>query len=192
MLSKPAQIKLPPEVVLRPWKKNDAHPLAVMANNKKIWDNLRDHIPYPYTLTDAEKWVAHCNTQKPMLNFAIIYNSEIAGSIGCLNKTDVYRKNMEIGYFIGEQFWNLGIATEAVRILVDYITKKFDVLRLHAEAYGKQWQAPLLNFVEHEQICFVFNWMHASQIRMRLAAVSQGVDIRIAAGEQNAVEIIHD
>jgi ribosomal-protein-alanine N-acetyltransferase len=136
MLSKPAQIKLPPEVVLRPWKKNDAHPLAVIANNKKIWDNLRDHIPYPYTLADAEKWIAHCNTQKPMLNFAIIYNSEIAGSIGCLNKSDVYRKNMEIGYFIGEQFWNLGIATEAVRILVDYITKKFDVLRLHAEAYA--------------------------------------------------------
>jgi RimJ/RimL family protein N-acetyltransferase len=137
MLSKPAQIKLPPEVVLRPWKKNDAPQLAVIANNRKIWDNLRDHIPYPYSLADAEKWIAHCKTQRPVLNFAVVYNSEIAGSIGCLNKGDVYRKNMEIGYFIGEKFWNLGIATEAVRILVDHITKEFDVIRLYAEVYAQ-------------------------------------------------------
>src|SRR5215831_12052811 len=99
MLSKPARIKLPPEVVLRPWKKSDASQLAVIANNKKIWDNLRDHIPYPYSLADAEKWILHCKTQKPVLNFAVEYHSEIAGSIGCVSKDDVYRKNIEIGYF---------------------------------------------------------------------------------------------
>ena len=136
MLSKPAQIRLPPEVVVRPWKKSDAPQLALIANNKKIWDNLRDHIPYPYTLTDAEKWIAYCGTQQPILNFAVVYNSEIAGSIGCVRKNDVHRKNMEIGYFIGERFWNLGIATEAVRILVNHITKEFDVIRLHAEIFA--------------------------------------------------------
>ena len=125
-----------PEIILRPWKKTDASQLAVIANNKNIWDNLRDSIPHPYTLTDAEKWIVHCNTQKPMLNFAVVYNAEIAGSIGCFNKTDVYRRNMEIGYFIGEQFWNLGIATQAVHILVDYIEKEFDVVRLYAEVYA--------------------------------------------------------
>jgi len=136
MLSKPAQIRLPPEVVVRPWKKSDAPQLALIANNKKIWDNLRDHIPYPYTLTDAEKWIAYCGTQQPILNFAVVYNSEIAGSIGCVHKNDVHRKNMEIGYFIGERFWNLGIATEAVRILVNHIIKEFDVIRLHAEIFA--------------------------------------------------------
>ena len=42
---------------------------------------------------------------------------------------------MEIGYFIGEPYWNLGIATQAVRILFEYIQKHFDVNRLTAEVY---------------------------------------------------------
>lgn len=45
-----------PEVFLRPWKKEDARQLAVIANNKNIRDNLRDSIPYPYSIKDAENW----------------------------------------------------------------------------------------------------------------------------------------
>jgi RimJ/RimL family protein N-acetyltransferase len=125
-----------PEVFLRPWKKEDARQLAVIANNKKIWDNLRDSIPYPYSIKDAENWIAHCRAQKTVLNFAVIYNAALTGSIGCTLKTDVYRKSMEIGYFIGEQYWNLGIATQAVRIILGYIEKQFDAVRLYAEVYA--------------------------------------------------------
>ncbi|MBV9961828.1 MAG: GNAT family N-acetyltransferase [Parafilimonas sp.] len=125
-----------PDIMLRPWKKEDARQLAYIANNKNIWNNLRDSIPFPYAITDAEKWIAHCNTQNPVVNFAIIYKSALAGSIGSVLKADVYRKNIEIGYFIGEAYWNLGIATQAVHILVDHIEKEFDVVRLYAEVYA--------------------------------------------------------
>ncbi len=125
-----------PEVFLRPWKKEDARQLAVIANNKNIWDNLRDGIPYPYSIKDAENWIAHCRAQKTALNFAIIYKAALTGSIGCTLKTDVYRKSMEIGYFIGEQYWNQGIATQAVRIILGYIENQFDVVRLYAEVYA--------------------------------------------------------
>ena len=67
----------------------------------------------------------------------LVYKYRIAGSIGCFNTNMMFPvKNMEIGYFIGEQFWNLGIATQAVRILLDYIEKEFDVVRLYAEVYA--------------------------------------------------------
>jgi RimJ/RimL family protein N-acetyltransferase len=125
-----------PKVFLRLWKKEDARPLAYIANNKNIWNNLRDSIPYPYTLGDAEQWIAHCSKQKPPVNFAIIYNDKLAGSIGCVPKSDVYSKTMEIGYFIDEEYWNLGIAANAVQILVSYIEKEFDVVRLVAEVYA--------------------------------------------------------
>jgi len=125
-----------PEVFLRPWKKEDARQLALIANNKNVWNNLRNTIPYPYTFNDAEKWIAQCNTQKPVLNFAVIYNAALTGSIGCVPKTDVYSKSMEIGYFIGEQYWDLGIATQAVRILLGYIQKQFNVVRVYAEVYA--------------------------------------------------------
>ena len=125
-----------PDILLRPWKREDARSLASIANNKNVWNNLRDSIPHPYNITDAEKWITHCNTQKPVVNFAIIYESVLAGSIGCVFKTDVYRKSAEIGYFIGEDYWHLGIATQAVKILAEYIEKEFDAVRLYAEVYA--------------------------------------------------------
>lgn len=38
---------------LRPLTDNDADSLARQLNNKKVWDNLRDALPYPYTSQDA-------------------------------------------------------------------------------------------------------------------------------------------
>jgi len=125
-----------PEVFLRPWKKSDAPKLAQLANNKNIWNNVRDSLPQPYTFKNAEEWIFYCNRQKPLLNFAVIYNTQIVGSIGCILKTDVYRKSMEIGYFIGEEYWNFGIATKAVHILLDYIHKEFRTVRVTAEVFA--------------------------------------------------------
>ena len=37
---------------------SDAESLSKQANNKKIWDNLRDYIPYPYTVENAKEFIA--------------------------------------------------------------------------------------------------------------------------------------
>ena len=124
------------DVNLRPWKKEDAKRLSLIANDKNVWDNLRDTMPHPYTHADAEKWIAFCAAQKPVLNFAILHRAALVGSIGCVPQKDVYRKNMEIGYFIGAAYCNLGIATEAVKILLRYIEQSFDVVRIYAEVYA--------------------------------------------------------
>lgn len=39
---------------LRAWTISDIPALAKFLNNKKIWDNCRDVLPYPYTERDAE------------------------------------------------------------------------------------------------------------------------------------------
>ena len=39
---------------IRAWRIDDAPALAENLNNKKIHDNLRDGLPYPYTEKDAE------------------------------------------------------------------------------------------------------------------------------------------
>ena len=122
-------------VVLRPWQKQDAQELASVANNKNIWNNVRDALPSPYTVMDALQWVAHVNDQKPMVNFAIVYNGKIAGSIGCILKQDISRKTAEIGYFVGERYWGNGIATESVRLLLDYIKTRLDIIRIEAHVF---------------------------------------------------------
>ena len=123
------------DIKLRPWRREDAGELAAIANNKKIWLNVRDLFPHPYTVTDALQWIAYTSEQNPPQNFAIEYQYQVAGSIGVLLKDDVYRKSIEIGYFIGEPFWGKGIATQAVALLMAHIEKSYDMVRVSAEVF---------------------------------------------------------
>jgi ribosomal-protein-alanine N-acetyltransferase len=123
------------KVVLREWKRSDAEALAKIANNKKIWDNVRDRLPYPYSKKDAKEWLALVKQQEIVTTFCVEADGEMAGSVGFTMKEDVYRKSVEVGYFIGEEFWGKGIATEAIRQLIEYIQKNFDVARIYAEVF---------------------------------------------------------
>ena len=124
-------------VVLRPWQKQDAQELASIDNNRNIWNNVRDALPSPYTVMDAMQWIAHVNGQQPVLNFAIVYQGNIVGSIGCVPKQDVSRKSVEIGYFVGESYWGKGIASRAVQLLNDFITTRLDVVRIDAHVFAQ-------------------------------------------------------
>lgn len=123
------------EIILRPWQKEDATALATIANNAKIAANVRDRFPHPYTVNDAQQWIQLNQHKIPCENFAIIFENELAGSIGCLPKDDVYRKNIEVGYFIAEKFWGKGIASKALSVLLEYIPQRFDVTRVYAEVF---------------------------------------------------------
>jgi RimJ/RimL family protein N-acetyltransferase len=51
--------------------------------------------------------------------------------------TDVYRRSAEIGYWLGEEYWGLGIATEAVLAVVDYGFQTFDIHRIFAGVFER-------------------------------------------------------
>ncbi|MBN1927805.1 MAG: GNAT family N-acetyltransferase, partial [Prolixibacteraceae bacterium] len=122
-------------VSIRPFRKSDAPRLAELANNKKIFDNLRDGFPHPYTLADAEKFIEIFQDQKPVQVFAIEYEGEYAGNIGLHVGEDVYRKSAEIGYFLGEPYWNKGIMTKAVKLIVEYGFKHLDIVRIYTGVF---------------------------------------------------------
>jgi [ribosomal protein S5]-alanine N-acetyltransferase len=126
---------MPQTVQIRPWRKEDCTALAAIANNRRIWLNVRDRFPHPYTFKDALNWIDHTSQQTPLQNMAITYHGQIAGSVGVIVRDDVYRKSIEVGYFVGENFWGKGVATTAVSLLLDYIRKHFDVIRVYAEVF---------------------------------------------------------
>lgn len=43
-------------VKIRKWELSDAKDLALALSNKKIQDNLRDGVPYPYTEQDGKDY----------------------------------------------------------------------------------------------------------------------------------------
>ena len=124
-------------IILRSWAFTDAPQLAIIANNKKIADNIRDGLPIPYTISDAREWLnLTIPENNPPKNFAIISDKELAGSIGIVTKTNIYRKNVEIGFFISEKFWGRGIATRAVKAVISYAFREFDINRVNAEVFA--------------------------------------------------------
>lgn len=124
-------------IVLRPWSIKDAAELAAMADNKNIADNLRDGFPWPYSIQDAKAWLNLIIPENnPPRFFAIITAEQLVGSIGLVTKSDIYRKNIEIGYFLSEKHWRKGIAVKAVKAATSYAFKDFDVVRVYAEPFA--------------------------------------------------------
>jgi ribosomal-protein-alanine N-acetyltransferase len=120
---------------VRSWRAGDGAALVKYADNRKIWVNLRDAFPHPYTRADATAWIAQASHQEPATQFAIASATEAAGAIGFLLQEDVYRRSAEIGYWLGEPFWGQGITTRAVRALTRYAFGHFDLVRLYATVF---------------------------------------------------------
>jgi RimJ/RimL family protein N-acetyltransferase len=118
------------ELKLRPFATSDIDKLAELCNNKKIWDNLRDYIPFPYSKNNAIEFVNYCVNENPQLTFAIVVNGEFAGSIGLVKQSDVYKLTAEIGYWIGEPFWGMGLTTRAVRLICKYGFNELGLIRI--------------------------------------------------------------
>ena len=117
---------------LREFMDSDIPILAELCNNKKIWDNLRDMLPYPYLEKDAEYFIGICRNENPKTTFAIEHNGEFAGCIGLVLQKDIYKMSAELGYWIGEPYWGKGIATSAVNKIVDYGFGKLGLIRIYS------------------------------------------------------------
>lgn len=123
------------DIKLRPLQLTDAAHLAELANNEKVAGNLRDGFPHPYTLENAKEFIRRCMIGELVHVFAIDYKGEHVGNISVHPQQDVYRKSAEIGYFIGEPYWNKGIATQAVQLICEWAFKNLDIVRIHTGVF---------------------------------------------------------
>lgn len=123
-------------IILRPWQETDIASLVRNANNINIWNNLRDYFPSPYTEREAKEWIDINAGASPVTNFAIDLEGEAIGGTGLLLNSDVYILSAEIGYWLGEAYWGRGIATEAVRLIVQHCFDQFNLVRLYAAVFA--------------------------------------------------------
>ncbi len=138
------------ECKIRKWRTEDAGDLAAAMNNKKIQDNLRDGIPYPYTIKDAEEFIdtmMKANADETYA-FAIVVEHEVddaaedkaedkvIGSIGLFRSTNIHYRTAEMGYYIAEEYWGKGLGTSAVRQACRYVFDNTDIVRIFAEPFA--------------------------------------------------------
>lgn len=126
------------ECIIRSWRIEDAKHLAEVLNNKKIFDNLRDGLPYPYTVEDAKNYIsAMLDADKDTTYaFAITVNDKAVGSIGAFRKDNIHFKTAEMGYYVAEPYWGQGIVTSAVKQVCNYIFENTDIIRIFAEPFA--------------------------------------------------------
>ena len=122
-------------IKLRPLRSSEAGRMAELANNEKIARNLRDGFPHPYTLADAENFLSKFTNQDPVTYFGIDFNEEYVGNISLVPCQDIYRMSAEIGYFIGEPFWNKGIVTTAVNLITEYGFQQLGIIRIQTGVF---------------------------------------------------------
>lgn len=127
---------------VRSFRASDAESLARHADNRKVWINLRDRFPHPYTLDDARAFLSAVIGRTPETSFAIEVGDEAVGGIGFTLREDVERVSAEIGYWVGEAHWGRGIATEALVAMTDHAIGAHGLTRVYAPT---------------------FEWNHASQ-----------------------------
>lgn len=117
---------------LRTWHPNDIESVVHHANNRKVWLNMRDGFPHPYTQADAQDWIQRARAARPETSFAIVVAGQAVGGIGFELKTDVERYSAEVGYWLGEEFWGQGICTEALKAATPYALKTYHLNRIFA------------------------------------------------------------
>ncbi|MBK7213224.1 MAG: GNAT family N-acetyltransferase [Bacteroidales bacterium] len=125
-------------LLLRPLKISDGTEIRRMAGNSKVAENTL-YMPFPYPEGVAEQWVStHASEffEKKQLVLGICLKKEgtLVGCIGLTLKMEI--EHAELGYWIGEEFWNKGYATEAAIALIDYGFHKLNLHKIYAHYFS--------------------------------------------------------
>jgi RimJ/RimL family protein N-acetyltransferase len=149
---------------VRSWQAGDVSSLVANANNQKIWANLRDRFPHPYTARDGQTFVRNARGMRPETFFAIAVDGAAAGGIGFVLQSDVDRVSAEVGYWLGEGFWGRGITTEALEAVTRYAIETHGLTRLFA-----------LPFAHNTASCRVLEKAgYVLEARLRRSAIKAG------------------
>ena len=108
-------------LILRPLQPGDAAIMARLANDMAV-ATMTARLPYPYRDTDAAAFIARQEAQRlagQELVFAI-ERKDGEGFAGCVDLHLTARNRAEIGYWLGQRHWGLGLATEAARAAIDH------------------------------------------------------------------------
>ena len=149
---------------MRSWQSGDVDSLVTHANNRNVSINLRDRFPFPYTRRDAREFIKLARRMHPETFFAIAVDGLAVGGIGFVLLQDVDRVSSEVGYWLGEDYWGRGIATEALVAVTRYAIDTHGLTRIFA-----------LPFAHNAGSCRVLEKAgYVLEARLRNSAIKEG------------------
>ncbi len=118
------EILTTPDLVLRAPSKDDVSDITALANNRKV-SSMLESLPYPYYDKHAEEFIDQVSQPDAGECVFAITHAESGELMGMCGLHLVKRRfNMaHMGYWLGEDYWGKGYATQAARAMVDLFFK---------------------------------------------------------------------
>ena len=123
--------------VVRSFRPDDAASSARNGNNRKIWLNLRDRFPHPFTEAEGAAYITRTLAQPNPTSFAIDVGGEAVGGISLHPGSDIERLSAELGYWLGEPYWGRGITTAAIVLVTGYAFTELGFIRVFAVPFAR-------------------------------------------------------
>jgi ribosomal-protein-alanine N-acetyltransferase len=148
--------------VLRSWRAGDEDGLVRHANDRRIWRNMSDEFPHPYTYEEARRWIQQCtDASNDDIHYAIVTPDGPCGGVGLRYLTGNYRHTAEIGYWLGAAHWGHGLTTRVVKAFTHHaFTAHGERLeRVHARVF--EWNPASCRVLEKAGYAFEGTWRHS-------------------------------
>lgn len=114
-------------LLLRTPEATDINAISHLANNINVAAKV-SRMPHPYTIKDAENFVDRVASGAMGKCVYAVTRNDTRDFIGCCGlQAQEGGNGLEIGYWLGEPYWNKGFATEAAQTLIDFGFRHFDV-----------------------------------------------------------------
>ncbi|MGV1758905.1 MULTISPECIES: GNAT family protein [Rhizobium] len=114
-------VLLSERLVLRAPHEEDIDALAHLANNANV-ATMVSRMPHPYTTNDAADFVRRTKLGEIGKCVYAITKADNGAFLGCCGVEPTGDpRTVEIGYWLGEPYWNQGYTTEAAHALVDMV-----------------------------------------------------------------------
>lgn len=101
-------------IALRPFAIADAAAVADLVGDEDV-SRWTSHIPFPYSEQDAIDWITSMAADPTRHPFAVELNGQL---VACVSYWSIEQKGVEVGYWVGKDYWGKGICTTALAMLL--------------------------------------------------------------------------
>jgi RimJ/RimL family protein N-acetyltransferase len=122
------------KITLRKPKLSDLNQFHKIFNDKEMSKQLSGY-SYPSTIAESKKKlqeIINKNKKGDYYEFAIILDRDFVGSV-VLEKPSKDKKTFTLGYAVGREYWNKGIATSAVKKIIPFGFNKLKLKKIIAD-----------------------------------------------------------
>src|SRR5262249_20169801 len=128
------------QVHLSEFRSSDKDALIAHLNDRDIYDRTL-RIPFPYTATDAEEWLAlvpKIIEQQGRPDHWAIRDADAALVVGGgFNGFEVGKSHRaEVGYWLAKPFWGRGIMTAVVQRVCQHAFDEFGLVKITAHVFA--------------------------------------------------------